>query len=234
MPLNSDYTSLKIYGSLLLSQITIKMTKSFSLTVMLLFGFSVMIGQTKAITETGETVVLYGDGTWEYESGDLPAVSEIPINDKKFTKEKSQTFQIKSTKTNAGLWIDGNEWIFTKGEAEEDAEYNFQMKGEDLYGMMISEKLEIPLDLLRTVALENARAVAPDIRITEEEYRTVNGIQVLAMQMSGTIQGLRFTYYGYYYSNSGGTVQLLTYTGSSLFNEYKVNMEKFLNGFVQL
>ena len=54
------------------------------------------------------------------------------------------------------------------------------------------------------------------LRLSKSRYRIVNGIEVLMMQMSGTIQGMRFTYYGYYYSNSNGTIQLLTYTGENL------------------
>jgi hypothetical protein len=54
------------------------------------------------------------------------------------------------------------------------------------------------------------------------------------MQMVGTIQGMRFTYYGYYFSNSNGTIQLLTYTGESLFDYYIEDIELFLNGFVEI
>lgn len=53
------------------------------------------------------------------------------------------------------------------------------------------------------------------------------------MQMSGTIRGMRFTYYGYYYSNSNGTIQLLTYTGENLFPNYLNDIEEFLNGLVE-
>lgn len=209
------------------------MTKTLSLTVLLLLGVLATSAQTKAITEDGEKVILYYDGTWAYENSNAPAEKEIPTNGVRFSKEKSQSSQIKSKRANVGLWIDTDKWNYSEAESEEVAEYNFERKGEDLYAMMISEKLEVPLEVLRTVALENARAAAPDIRIDHEEYRTVNGVNVLAMQMTGTIEGIRFTYYGYYYSNAGGTVQLLTYTGSSFFNEYKPEMEKFLNGFVQ-
>ena len=52
------------------------------------------------------------------------------------------------------------------------------------------------------------------------------------MQMDGTIQGIKFTYYGYYFSSPNGTIQLLTYTSSNLLNEYKKEFEDFLNGFV--
>ena len=116
----------------------------------------------------------------------------------------------------------------------ESAEYQFQLKGEDLYGMAIVERMEIPLVQLKDVAINNAINVAPDLKVTKTEYRFVNDLQVLHMQMEGTIQGMQFVYYGYYYSNAGGTVQLITYTSKNLFDTYKPVSEDFLNGLIVL
>jgi hypothetical protein len=124
-------------------------------------------------------------------------------------------------------------WSFTKGTDNDAFEFQFQKKGGDLYAMLISEKIQIPIETLKGIAIENAKGAAPDIKLTKEEYRNINGIQVLMLQMSGTIQGMRFTYYGYYYSNSNGTIQLLAYTGENLFNDYQNDIELFLNGFVE-
>ena len=87
---------------------------------------------------------------------------------------------------------------------------------------------------MKSIAFENAKSAAPDIRIVDEEYRIVNGTKVLMIQMSGTIQGIKFTYYGYYYSNENGTIQLLTYTATNLLKEYNQDIEAFLNGLVEL
>ncbi len=149
-------------------------------------------------------------------------------------KTKKATFKLKSKITDVGVWIDPKKWKFVKGAVNGDAEFEFQKKGDDLYGMLISEQLEIPVETLREIAFENARSVAPDLKIIKEEYRNVNGIDVFMMQMVGTIQGIRFVYFGYYYSNESGTVQLLAYTGEQLFEEYQEEMETFLNGFVVL
>lgn len=100
--------------------------------------------------------------------------------------------------------------------------------------MLISEKLQVPIETLKAIAIKNAKSAASDIRVIKEEYRNVNGIQVLTMQMTGTIQGVRFTYYGYYYSNLNGTIQLVTYSGENLFNDYLADIELFINGFVEI
>jgi hypothetical protein len=62
----------------------------------------------------------------------------------------------------------------------------------------------------------------------------VNGQKVLFLRLNVTLQGIKFTYYGYYYSNSSGTVQFITYTPQSLLEGYIKDCEKILNGFVKL
>ena len=100
--------------------------------------------------------------------------------------------------------------------------------------MLISEKLEIPLETMKVIALENGQEVAPDLKIVKQEYRNVNGIKVLLLQMDGTMQGIKFSYYGYYYSNETGTVQLITYTAQNLMASYRPFSETLLNGLVKL
>jgi hypothetical protein len=133
-----------------------------------------------------------------------------------------------------GVWLNPKTWSFSKGENNEDAEYEFESKGKDLYGMMITESIEIPLETLKTVALENAKSAAPDVKVVKEEYRMVNGNKVLCMQMDGTTQGIKFSYFGYYYSNSSGTLQFVIYTSQNLVKKYLGDMEELLNGLVVL
>ncbi|MEP4532019.1 MAG: hypothetical protein ABJ004_02960 [Cyclobacteriaceae bacterium] len=206
-------------------------------TLAFIFLFVVYSGltQTHAVTETGDEVILYDDGSWSFLDGDLEAEdAEIPINESSFEKDKKSTFQIKSKKLDVGLSINPKEWSFSRSTDNESAEFEFQMKGEDLYGMMITEKFEIPLETLKQIALDNARSAANDIQLMKEEYRMVNGVKVLMMQIKGSIQGIKFIYFGYYYSSSMGTVQLVSYTGEGLFEEYYDKAEIFLNGFEEL
>ncbi len=188
--------------------------------------------QLMAITDTGNEVYLYDDGTWRYVVDSLNFETEIPINEIEFFKDDSQSFLVKSSITNTGIYIDPKKWTFRKATSNEDQEYNFELKNEDLYALMISERLEIPLENLKVIALENAKAASSDIRITKEEYRKVNGLDILMLKLEGTISGLEIAYFGYYFSNSNGTTQLITYTGSGFFDIYEKDIEGFLNGLV--
>ncbi len=194
----------------------------------------ILYAQQKAITDTGDEVVLYEDGTWKYVNEEELTVKEIPTNPTEFTRSKKSTFLLKSKRLHVGFWLDPKKWSFKKATDNEDAEFEFQLKDGDLYGMVISEKIEIPLETLKSIALENGQAAAPDLQIVKEEYRSVNGMKVLMLQMDGTMQGINFSFFGYYYSNENGTIQFVTYTSQNLLQEYKKVTEELLNGFVEM
>lgn len=205
--------------------------KKLCLCLFFIFSVTILSAQEKAVTETGEEVVLYADGTWNYLDSESE-VKEIPVNKKAFKKSKNASFLLKSSRLNLGFWLDPKKWTFKKAENNGDAEYELQLKDGDLYGMIITEKVEVPLETLKDIAVENGKAVAPDLKIIKEEYRTVNGTKVLLIQMNGTTQGIKFSYYGYYYSNSNGTIQFVTYTSQNLLDTYVTDCEELLNGIV--
>ena len=96
--------------------------------------------------------------------------------------------------------------------------------------MLIAERLSIPTETLKKIALANAKEAAPDVRVISEEKRTLNGKEILCLKMIGTMQNIPFIYYGYYYSGSEGSLQVVTYTVQNLFDEFKSDFEDFLNG----
>lgn len=189
--------------------------------------------QVTAVTSNGDEVILYNDGTWKYADKAATSANKIDTSTLLFSKSADADFLIKSTVTKIGIKLNPKKWSFKK-TSEEGVEYNLNSKGKDAYALVLTERVEIPLENLRNIALDNAKEVAPDVHIVHEEYRVVNGETVLCLQMNGTTQGIKFTYLGYYYSFDKGTVQFVTYTSQKLFDEYKSDMEELLNGFVVL
>lgn len=188
--------------------------------------------QKKAVTETGEEVLLYNDGTWEYANDSIPPneTTEIPLNPTPFNKSTNATFLLKSNKTDFGLWLNPKKWTFKKSVHNAEAEYELQYKDGDLYGMIVAEKIEIPLESLADIAVKNAQRVATDLSIVKKEYRIVNGQKMLCMQMNGTTASIKFSYYGYYYSTPNGSIQFLTYSSQNLMDGYIEVAEDLLNG----
>lgn len=205
--------------------------KKLLVAILLLVASTSYAGQT-AVTDTGEKVILNSDGTWvRADSAPKPA-QKIETNKKKFDKPKDSAFLLKSTRNNSAYWLNTVKWSFGKTQGDAAAEYRFQLKSKDLYGMAITEGIEMPLETLADIALTNARGAAPDVKMIKQEYRVVNGKKVIYMEFKGTIKGVNFTYHGYYYSNSSGSTQLLAYTASNTVAKYGSEMNDFLNGLV--
>ena len=209
------------------------MKKVILLLICLSFATQVS-AQKKAVTEQGEEVILYEDGTWKFVNPDELLITEIPTNPAAFKKSEDASFLLKSTRLNLGFYINPKVWSFHKAVDNPEAEYELSLKGGDLYGSIITEKIEVPLETLKFIALENGKSIAPDFRVIKEEYRMVNDLKILFLQMDGTMQGIKFSYYGYYYSSPSGTVQFITYTSQNLLDDYRNDCDTLLNGLVEL
>ena len=198
-----------------------------------LFTFLVSLGfsQIQAVTDKGDQVFLYEDGTWKYANDSSETEEkEIPVSNVVYSKNDKATFEVKSNKVNSGIFINPKFWSYKKNPAGEAQEYSFQSKEKDIYAMLITEKINIPIDNLKRLAVSNAKDAAPDTKVITEEYRMVNGKKIFFMQMNGSISGIKFTYLGYYYSSEGGTIQFISYTSQNLLEEYKNDMFELLNG----
>lgn len=188
--------------------------------------------QQRAVTETGDQVILYKDGRWIYADKDSVKTDDIPLNNKSFGKSKTASFLVKSKRINIGCWIDPKVWKFRAAETPSAAEFEFDHVNGSLYGLIISENLDIPTESLANLAVNNAREAAPDIKVTAKEYRIVNGTKVLMLRMAGTIEDIRFSYYGYYYAADGGAMQFLVYSSDTFMDENIDTVEQLLNGLV--
>ncbi|BAJ01684.1 hypothetical protein [Shewanella violacea] len=203
-----------------------------SITLLLcFFAFNVSAVQ-KAVTEEGDIVILNGDGTWLYEDDKASRDIEINTNPTVFNKPTNSKFVLKSKKNNSAFALNTKEWAFVKSKSDDAAiEYNLGLKAGDLYGMAITERIEIELEKLVEIAFDNAREAAPDTKVVKKEYRVVNGMKLIYMEMIGTMKGIKFKYMGYYFSDSSGSTQFVVYTGASLVNKYKTEINNLLNGF---
>ncbi len=205
------------------------MTKSLGalLFVLVLFpgyGFSQDISAT---TEDGRKVLLKKDGTWKFYDAPKPAAARA-IGP--YQKSKDSTSVFKARGDTFQIWFNPLKWR-QKRTADSDKP-KFEHKDGDVYAMILAERFAMAPDALKELAVRNALNAAPDARVTREENREVNGKKVLCMRMEGTIEGVQFVYYGYYYAGKGGIVQLITFTSRNLYAEYEKEMTEFLNGLV--
>jgi hypothetical protein len=206
------------------------------LSFSLLFLTIISKGQELAITERGDSVVLYSNGTWDYQENFVKGSSEkeeIFVNPKPFTKPESSGKKINGSNQAYELWYNGNKWRrLPAGELNPDADIAMKYINGDLYAMLIYEEVEIQMENLIKIALDNAIGVAPDIKVADKEYREVNGNTMIWMRMDGTTQGMKMSYYSYYFSNKAGTYQFHVFSGQQLIDKYIDDVIELLNGFV--
>jgi hypothetical protein len=82
--------------------------------------------------------------------------------------------------------------------------------------------------------LINAKNASPDVKEIFSEYRIVNGIKVIYLELSGTVNGIKFSYAGYYFTNINGTVQLVAFTTQNAFPTIKPKLLELLNGLTEI
>lgn len=146
-------------------------------------------------------------------------------------KPKNANFLVKGVRTKYGIWIDPKKWEFKKDSSNKYAEYSFSLKGEDAYAMIIPERIEFPIDNLKKLAINNAKESAQDVKVIKEGIRIVNGITLSYMEMEATLEGVKFTYMGNYYSDGNGSFQILGYTSRNLAEKYRKDIDELINGF---
>jgi hypothetical protein len=84
---------------------------------------------------------------------------------------------------------------------------------------------------LRAWVLEQAKALAPDVKIVSEQPKSVNGAQVMMMQLEGsTSEGVPIVMLGYFFRGGGAYVQAVTVTARARFAQRKADMTELLDG----
>lgn len=197
------------------------------LSLLLLFGFAPAFAQNpiKARTEAGRDVLLFPDGTWKY-TGDEPPP---PARNGVVVRPSSATAKVQTPRGDFVIWYDETKWQLENRTTDDDR-LNFRLRHTDGYAMVLAEGLPMPMATLKMVAVKNAQDAAPDAKLISDEIRIIGGKEVKALIIEGTVSGIPFRYYGYYYSGRQGTIQFITFTGQNLFERYKVDFTNLLNG----
>lgn len=207
--------------------------------LLLLITFSLCIisslkAQDIAVTERGDSVVLYNNGLWDYYENYInnkEAMLEIKTNDKSFVKPSVASNKAIGKNDAYSVYFNPKKWKKVPvGDLNPDADLAFQLIDGDAYAMVIFEEVEIQMENLSQIALENAVGAAPDIKMIDREYRNVNDNKVVWMRMDGTTQGMKISYYSYYHSGENGSIQFHTFTGQSLLKKYQDELDELLNG----
>lgn len=121
-------------------------------------------------------------------------------------------------------------WQVTE-DGTKDGAMMFQHRAGDTIAMAQALRVDIPKGGLRAYVLDQAKAIAPRIRVVSEQQKSVNGADVTVMHLEGTTtDGVNAVFYGYFFSGAGVYVQALTVTPVERFEQRKGDMTDFLEG----
>ncbi len=147
-------------------------------------------------------------------------------------KDERAVLRYEGKKAPFALWLVPGVWRQSWIKDNPDAEVEFTHKGGEAWALVIAERIQMPVDVLKKAALENFRKRDKDAKIVREETRLVNGAEVLCLTVNASSpEGVPVTVHGYYYAGPQGAIQVLTVTGQNLFQELQPELEGFLNGF---
>lgn len=188
----------------------------------------------QAMTNSGKVVILKDDGTWSYQNLEDVDDFEKPleVNSGVFNKPETSDFLLKSKVNDSAFWFNSKKWKISSEANNEDAEYSVEYRDGDVYGLMLTEGVEIIDKDFIKIAHENILKIDPNAKVIEKEYRMVNGNKVIYMRNDFLFSGIKASYLGYYFSNSKGSTQFIAYTSTNLVDKYKAEIDNFLNGFV--
>lgn len=204
-------------------------------------------GQLKAVTEKGDTIFVYDDGTWSFEEEErvsgldeefsfLNEVLQIDSVDTKFSfgedanKEIESQFKFFKIKYDSELWKRVPPASFNP-----EAEFAFKAKGKDIFCVIISEEIEIGQENIVKIARKMMRdntgsAVTP----LKTEARNVNGVDLIRAVNAIDLNGMNLVFDSYYFSDPSGTVQFSVWTAKNLYGKYESDIVDLLNGLVIL
>lgn len=212
--------------------------------LILLLCFQLLKAQTRAITDLGDTIYVYPNGTWSYEESDeMPELQselgflndqiEIDTIETIFSVPEAANKTLENANKQFVINYNDNVWKrLPPASLNEDAEFALQGKNTDIWCIIISEETTIPPDKLFRIAKQTMQtSTGSNVDIIKAEIRKVNNTEVLRGTLKADISGISFIFDTYYFSNSLGSVQFTTWTSDKLWEKNEDQILDLLNGF---
>jgi len=183
-------------------------------------------------TSSGKTVILNDDFTWQYASGGLgiATMKSKQSTLKPLVKRNDQTAEVVSKKNRYVIHYDPTKFVVKKQRGEK--EFFFQSKDQAVFMQTIAEKNYMSPDMLTEAAIINARNASQKLDVVEKGETTLNGLPVNYVVMKAVVKNYEFTYFGCYFSSEQtGSIQLLCWTFTSMFDKRRPDIEGLISGF---
>jgi hypothetical protein len=144
-------------------------------------------------------------------------------------KSPSANTRIKLEFGDFALWVNETKWKQQPADAVAGVLQFRSVDGEG-FARVVAEKISVPTEALAELALTNAKQSDPNAKVTLRGKRTVNGREVLVLQIDLTVKNIPLRLYSYSHGGTSGTIQVVTYTAASAFDSKADEFTEFLDG----
>jgi hypothetical protein len=208
--------------------------KIISIIAILFLCQTSLMAQIKAVTDTGDEVILFNDKTWKFQNEKNVSIQK---STNYFSKGSNSTFLVKSKINRFGVHINPKVFEFKRDTKNSDNEFDFTNRKKTTYGFMINEGIELPLSTLRDYKVNSLKDKATSLDILDDEYRIVNGITILYLRIRLTTKDTGDTpliFCMYFATAKSSTTQLISWTSETNFNKSSDEIFELLNGISKL
>ena len=107
----------------------------------------------------------------------------------------------------------------------------FFNESESFFIGLIEEASQIPIESMPDIAVLNLREVGTDVTEIRRGERNINGNRFTFIEYSGSVDGFDITFLGLFYSDASGTLQIVGWSTSNIFEDTRGQIERFASGF---
>lgn len=184
-------------------------------------------------TKDGREVILKDDKTWDYKGKSAPAkpVEVAPqAAAREYQKDRAAISELRDEKLNFSIWYDPNRVRQTFSKQNPDVKYSFALKENYGFAMVIPEPIKMAPEMVTKVAIEAARKVDPQAKLSKIEYRIINKKKILHLTYDAMVYGNPFVYNSYIFTGENLTIQFITYTTKNKLAESEKDLFDLMNG----
>ena len=184
-------------------------------------------------TKDGREIILKDDKTWDYktkgaEAKPVEVSPQAPVLS--YAREKAAISELRDEKLNFSIWYDPNRVRQTFSKQNPDVKYSFALKENYGFAMVIPEPITMTPEMVTKIAIEAARKVDPEAKLSKIEYRIINKKKILHLTYDAKVYGNPFIYNSYIYTSENLTIQFITYTIKSKLAEAEKDLFDLMNG----
>ena len=177
----------------------------------------------RAVTEDGRKVLLAPDGKWRFDLKARVASTGSSATD--------STSPYQTAVKRFSLAFNQDDWtLLPKREGDAVNKRTFQHKRFPIFGMVISDEMPATTDAMKNAILYNASSAGATTTTLLDQTKKLGDRQIGELRMTALMKGIEFVFSTYYYADEDGNIQVMCYTGQSLFHKYQGECEKFLSG----